>query len=148
MDVVGAEVELTVVGSQIPLKGKVYAYDEDTNTVAISQGLDFQIVQLTQVEAVKSLSAPKLEPIESPLPIDLQSMQNSFTKRALPSIPVSTRAARVYETVSKTMPTTWDGVNIRVLDVVTVAPPYKEAVSAERDHQASKRVQTIIDSLN
>ncbi|KAI9370473.1 anticodon-binding domain-containing protein [Aspergillus egyptiacus] len=173
-DAVGARVRISTSPVASTIEGTLFTADPVTNLVAIntadsklSQAGNYHVIPISRIQSFQLLSlAPSSQDNESSpsvpesLPslhaLDIRALKareaNAVSKiqegEARRGKGVTQEAQDIFNAISRTMPTRWNGTNIVVADAVTIAHPYnKEDCRAlvAGDKAALERVQKVLE---
>jgi hypothetical protein len=165
---IGARIRLTTnIPTQLTLEGTLFTVCPLTNLIAFATATTpsptHHIISISTIQKFELLSAPAsnpktfttAQPPLSPIPTALLlSRANAAVARlqeaaARKNKSVTKEAQEIFDALTRTLPTRWDGTSIVVMDAVVISSPYRvEDCKAVAGQQASAlaRVKKVLEN--
>uniref|UniRef100_A0A383VVG2 AD domain-containing protein n=1 Tax=Tetradesmus obliquus TaxID=3088 RepID=A0A383VVG2_TETOB len=160
--VVGCTIKVLTKHTKEKFQGTVFGYDPHTDTVMIKeQGTHGGVVNLRmyKAEQLQVLSAERAKGKQHDLQLpyvdkerarqrEEKALQVAEADMAKVGVGVTKEAQSIFDALSKTMPCTWQGRSISVMDAVVVQPPYTtDDVTTNIEHKgAFERVKKVLQA--
>lgn len=162
---VGARFEVRVQGREEAFVGELFAYDSGSGMVAFQSTTGFpkRDIIMVREDSITSLvhlsPGPEagdegalreahlglnVTPVETIRSREAAGIRADMAEAAKIGVGVSTRAQAVFDVLSKTMPASWDGTDIKVLDV-TISSPYNPEDATGPNAKSRNRIQLILN---
>ena len=149
---IGHEVSGTTASGEA-FSGSVFTYDEGTKIAVLrTEGeiINTHDVRVLNTEGMRerAFEAPASAVAMDALPVvdrarserrEEANVKAALTSAANIGVGVTQEAQDIFDAIARTLPCSWEGKVIKVMDEVTIAPPYAVCAGAPRGRRACHR---------